>query len=194
MLVVLTKYPLPATIVVSPVITVCQSTTPPVLESDFAWVIVPSLGTPRSRTLPNIITKSIEYDAVKAEANTMLEPEIVNEVVGACNIPFNETKQWFADCGDTATESTSNAYVSVVVAIRASQTWKFPITGVLPIYAICYPISAFISSVVNPSADSLACADVLLASFCAFSCSYACCLAVALAISVSLCAISSAVN
>ena len=53
-----------------------------------AVVTVLSLGTPKSRTLPSKIIKSITSFVARFEAKVIVAPEIVKELPGFCNIPF----------------------------------------------------------------------------------------------------------
>ena len=91
-------------------------------------------GTPKSKTLPSIWMKSITSPVTKFEAKVMTEPLTVNEVVGACKIPFKLTSICCADWGDTLTEPTCIVYAAwLFTTLIASQTWKLPTVGVLPI-------------------------------------------------------------
>ena len=64
-----------------------------------------SLGVPMFNTSPKTRIKSITSKEVKAEVNTIVEPDIVNpptlpDDVGSWITPFKDTMQWLADCGE----------------------------------------------------------------------------------------------
>jgi len=66
-----------------------------------AAVTVLSDGVPKSKTLPNNITKSITSPVAKFEAKVRVLPEIVYESVGAWSIPLSDTRTWLGLSGDT---------------------------------------------------------------------------------------------
>ena len=71
----------------------------------FAKLTVPSLGVPMFKVSPRHKIKSITSKEVKAEVNTIVEPDIVYpptlpDDVGSWIIPFKDTIQLFADCGE----------------------------------------------------------------------------------------------
>ena len=50
-----------------------------------------SLGTPKSKTFPSKIIKSITSPVARFDAKVIVEPDMVKELPGYCNTPLRDT-------------------------------------------------------------------------------------------------------